>query len=73
MNNCESCHKCLEGVMDREMPFLPVTMTRMIVCPECGNKRCPKASDHVLNCTGSNKPGQRGSVYEVSLWSEVKP
>ena len=37
---------------------------RMIVCPECGNKRCPKASDHNLVCTGSNEPGQPGSVYQ---------
>jgi hypothetical protein len=36
---------------------------RMIVCPECGNKRCPRASDHRLDCTGSNEPGQAGSVY----------
>lgn len=36
---------------------------RMIVCPICGCKRCPKASDHNLACTGSNEPGQPGSVY----------
>ncbi|WP_419637208.1 hypothetical protein, partial [Thiolapillus sp.] len=37
--------------------------TKMILCPECGNKRCPHASDHRLACTGSNEPGQPGSVY----------
>lgn len=36
----------------------------MILCPTCRNKRCPKASDHNLACTGSNDPGQPGSVYE---------
>lgn len=36
---------------------------RMFLCPVCGNKRCPKASDHRLECTGSNEPGQGGSVY----------
>lgn len=36
---------------------------RMILCPTCGCKRCPKASDHNLACTGSNEPGQLGSVY----------
>ena len=36
---------------------------RMILCPACGNKRCPKASDHRLECTGSNESGQPGSVY----------
>lgn len=35
----------------------------MVLCPECGNKRCPKATDHRLACTGSNEPGQPGSVY----------
>jgi hypothetical protein len=29
-----------------------------------GNKRCPKATDHELDCTGSNEPGQKGSAYE---------
>ncbi len=38
-------------------------MFRMVVCPECGNKRCPKASDHMLQCSGSNEPGQGGSIY----------
>lgn len=37
--------------------------SRMILCPECGNKRCPKASDHRLACTDSNESGQPGSVY----------
>ena len=43
----------------------PVTMTdmRFVVCPECGNKRCPHANDHRNACTGSNAPGQEGSAY----------
>lgn len=36
---------------------------RMVLCPKCGNKRCPKATDHMLECTGSNEPGQEGSIY----------
>lgn len=35
----------------------------MIVCSSCGNKRCPHATDHKFVCTGSNEPGQEGSVY----------
>ena len=27
-------------------------------CPTCGNKRCPKVSEHDNRCTGSNEPGQ---------------
>lgn len=43
------CHTCR-----------PVTMSNMrfVVCPECGNKRCPRANDHRKACTGSNEPGQ---------------
>ena len=50
------CRRCFEeagGVMN----------VRMFLCPECGNKRCPKATDHRLDCTNSNEPGQEGSAY----------
>lgn len=33
---------------------------RMVLCPECGNKRCPHATDHRYACTGSNDIGQVG-------------
>ncbi|HBZ3600966.1 TPA: hypothetical protein MHL24_00470 [Klebsiella pneumoniae] len=36
---------------------------RFVVCPDCGNKRCPRANDHRNACTGSNDPGQEGSAY----------
>ena len=65
---CE-CHRCIEengisvwfGALQR---LVPLSATKMILCPKCGNKRCPHASDHRLDCTGSNEPGQPGSVYE---------
>lgn len=41
-------------------PFGPDVM---LVCPTCGHKRCPKASDCAIACTGSNEPGQPGSDY----------
>ena len=44
---------------------------RFVVCPDCGNKRCPRANDHRNACTGSNEPGQEGSAYPDTLW-EVK-
>lgn len=37
---------------------------RMIVCEICGNKRCPHATNHINECTGSNEPGQKGSSWE---------
>lgn len=43
-------------------PVTPSDM-RMVTCPQCGNKRCPRANDHRNACTGSNEPGQPGSAY----------
>lgn len=37
---------------------------RMVLCPTCGNKRCPRATNHELKCTGSNEVGQKGSIYD---------
>lgn len=58
------CHTCR-----------PVTMgdMRFVVCPECGNKRCPHANDHRHACTGSNEPGQEGSAYPAAPKQEVRP
>ncbi len=41
----------------------PFEGRRMIACLKCGNKRCPKATDHNNDCTGSNDPGQPGSAF----------
>jgi hypothetical protein len=65
MSVCGICHKCIEGAH----PFtglsgLPVSSLRMIVCETCGNKRCPHGTDCDLPCTGSNEPGQQGSIYQ---------
>ncbi|MEA4394731.1 hypothetical protein VBQ49_23345 [Klebsiella pneumoniae] len=45
---------------------------RFVVCPDCGNKRCPRANDHRNSCTGSNEPGQEGSAYPDTT-QEPKP
>lgn len=52
----------------------PVTINdmRFVVCPECGNKRCPRANDHNNACTGSNESGQVGSAYPAAPQPEVK-
>lgn len=49
------CWKCFGERDERPM--------HMVVCPTCGNKRCPKANDHANACTNSNEPGQPGSAY----------
>lgn len=56
------CHACR-----------PVTFSdsRLVVCPECGNKRCPHANDHRNACTESNEPGQEGSAYPAAPQQEV--
>ena len=68
---CE-CHKCIDdfgltigavGSLSSWLDALPLSAGQMILCPDCGNKRCPKASNHRLECTDSNEPNQEGSVY----------
>jgi hypothetical protein len=59
MSECD-CHRCEQERAGADC-FLRI---RMILCPTCGNKRCPKANDHRNECTGSNEPGQPGSAYE---------
>lgn len=55
---CAVCQdKALDGV---SFGWLKRTF---IVCADCGNKRCPKASAHWQACTRSNEPGQAGSFY----------
>ncbi|WP_280357099.1 hypothetical protein [Nocardia otitidiscaviarum] len=61
---CHFCHlewrRTVEAIDPdaRELRFVP-----FIVCPDCGNKRCPRATYHDHECTRSNEPGQEGSVY----------
>ncbi len=56
------CYRCMGLKYDERGN--PLTMSTFIVCPDCGNKRCPKSTDHTLACTNSNEPGQSGSRYE---------
>lgn len=61
-----SCRRCLNERKEGEYfdrVFVPLTAMQMILCPTCGNKRCPHANDHRLACTRSNEPGQPGSAY----------
>lgn len=59
--NCGNCLKCLN---DPRLGLENPVLMMMVVCLDCGNKRCPKASDHELACSGSNERGQRGSAYD---------
>lgn len=53
--NCGNCWMCTNAHHKLR--------SRMLLCPTCGNKRCPKANDHRNECSGSNEPGQLGSAY----------
>jgi hypothetical protein len=55
--------QCLICIKKRDKELGNICQSAMQLCPECGNKRCPKAHDHNLLCTGSNEPGQDGSSY----------
>lgn len=55
------CYSCNVGKVTAT--GMPYTVAVFIICPRCGNKRCPKATDHKLACTYSNEPGQPGSRY----------
>jgi hypothetical protein len=52
-------------VASSEMTLMQAMCCFMIVCPDCGNKRCPHATDHEDPCTGSNEFGQEGSAYRT--------
>lgn len=64
MSECQ-CIQCLRDRNERHpnIPQLPAEGGRMTLCPKCGNKRCPHATNHRHECTGSNDSGQHGSIY----------
>lgn len=66
-----SCYRCTKERVEADKdnpkyqsPIGDARMMRFFRCSSCGNKRCPHAADHRLECTGSNEPGQKGSLYE---------
>ena len=69
MSEC-GCYRCVEA-SGKTLHGIPVQYTYMIVCEKCGNKRCPHGTDHRLDCTNSNEPGQPGSRYPPPPRSEA--
>lgn len=55
--------RALEAAALRRRAALGDVQSTYALCPECGNKRCPRASGSENLCTASNAPGQPGSVY----------
>lgn len=64
---CYGCFRCLDAP---EHGINNPTLSRMFCCPACGNKRCPRATDHRFACTGSNEEGQPGSRYGCT-WDDM--
>lgn len=64
------CAACDPGlILDGKPTGLP---SRMSVCPDCGNKRCPKAANHARwQCSGSNAVGQVGVPVETKGEADV--
>lgn len=63
--SCNNCRKCLEGKTTES--GWPVLLSRMVVCPNCGDKRCPKAEDHQVGCTASDERVQSHKGQVLSL------
>lgn len=58
------CYTCERERRDQYPPRSIGRLARIMpLCSECGYKRCPKATHHDNDCTGSNAPGQPGSMY----------
>lgn len=73
------CGKCLHCAIHHMKPqpllvggtfFDLGPNNRMWLCSECGNKRCPHATDHRLPCTRSNEPNQPGSQYQQRYFGD---
>lgn len=64
MAGCSRCEGVRLAAKQAETGnWLDGLITGMMVCSECGNKRCPRAAWHASACTQSNEPGQPGSSY----------
>jgi hypothetical protein len=59
--HCEACH----DLRDVER--------YLILCPKCGNKRCPHAENHKYKCTSSNELDQIGEEELITCGMECKP
>lgn len=70
---CNACHKeklAANPPADRAGSLMALASRGIVLCPTCGNKRCPHANDHRNACTGSNEQGQVASHGDHSMLLE---
>lgn len=60
---CGTCDQARRDALAAAGDWTQAIFRPFIVCPDCGNKRCPRATHHDSPCSGSNEPGQDGSWY----------
>lgn len=60
-----SCMDCNMQIFHQTTMGIHLGHGGMYLCDTCGNKRCPHATNHIFECTGSNKPNQPGSMYQL--------
>lgn len=71
---CATCDEARrKAELDAGGSFSAYISRYMILCPDCGNKRCPKATHHAHHCTGSNDSGQSGSRYGIAPIFPLSP
>jgi uncharacterized protein (DUF2147 family) len=52
VDGCGSCHRCVNA-------WRPVWERVMVVCSECGDKRCAKAADCRVGCENRDERNER--------------
>lgn len=62
---CERCFAHRQNTLPKDAPWQDRFLGHgfRYACELCGNKRCPHHTDHTLECTRSNEPGQKGSSW----------
>jgi hypothetical protein len=60
------CHVC-DVRVKQQLDAYEAWSRPMIVCADCGNKRCPKATWHENACSGSNEPDQEAKCPDTNF------
>lgn len=62
------CCRACEPEQLKAAGLHPLLNRTFVVCPQCHNKRCPKAENHRNRCTGSNESGQVAEPEQTGDW-----